>query len=99
MHNVADRKDEFRVNVFGMLLTPWQFGFIILVILIVGVQMQFTVFLFIFGVRWWNILPVIVTPVISLIIWLWIRMRVTVIPTVTEDPAAVNIDRLTIIDR
>ena len=95
MHNVSDRKDEFHLNAFGVWLTPWEFG----VMLLVGVLVQSTVFLFIYGVRWWNIIPVIVIPVISLIIWLWIRMRVTVIPTVTEDPAAVNIDRLTIIDR
>jgi hypothetical protein len=51
------------------------------------------VWLFIFGVHLWNILPVIVVPVILLTLWWWTQMRVTVNPREIDDPASVTIDR------
>ena len=67
--------------------------FALLVFLLVCVQVQFTVWLFIFGVHLWNILPVIVVPVILLTLWWWTQMRVTVNPREIDDPACVIIDR------
>ena len=84
-----------RLDVCGSKVTPREFGWRVLIIFLGMIWVQFTAFLIIFGVRLWNILPVIVVPVIYLVIWMWFRTRVTDIPTATaEDPAAVKIDGL-----
>ena len=67
--------------------------FALLVFFLVCVQVQFTVWLFIFGVHWWNLLPVIVVPVILLTLWWWTRMHVTVNPREIDNPAFVTMDR------